>query len=650
MAREVAEERNNTGSLATDYQKFIHLSKYSRFDWTKMRRETWKETVERWRKFFDAWVGTLVTDEKKLAGARAAVAEAAESIEALRLVPSMRSLMTAGPALEKNHLAGYNCSFVAINRVQAFDEVLYILACGTGVGFSVERQHVNQLPTVAEDFYPSEIVIRVPDSKEGWAKSLKEVLSLLYQGQIPKWDTSGVRKKGSPLMTFGGRASGPEPLEKLFKFAVALFQGAAGRKLTSLECHDLVCKVADAIVSGGVRRSALISLSNLSDDRMRGAKMGDWMAQHRQREMANNSAVYTEKPEVGLFMQEWKALYDSKSGERGIFNRQAAKLKCELIGRNPDHEFGTNPCGEIILRDRQLCNLSEVIIRPTDSEEVLADKVRIAAFIGTLQSTLTNFKYVSKRWRENCEEERLLGVSLTGIFDNPLTDGSEPGLEGRLGRLRKIARDTNEEWAKVFGIPASAAVTCVKPSGTASLLADCSSGIHPAFYPYFVRRAQLANTDPVLKMLRDLGVPTEPHNGKPDTTSVVTFPMKSPAHATFLRDVTAIGHLELWKKYRNFWCDHNPSVSINVREHEWMSVGAWVYDNFDSATGISFFPYADNVYDQAPFEEVTREQYEKLLAELPKNIDWGKIALYENEDMTESAQNLACASPEGCAV
>ena len=630
-------------TLPTVFQQYVHASRYSRFNWEKGRRETWEETVDRWSNFFSAHV-------EKLAGKghEQDFQDVKDAILYLEVMPSMRTVMTAGPALERDHIAAYNCSFLAINRVAAFDELLYILMCGTGVGFSVERQFVQQLPTIAEEFHPSDIVIVVQDSKLGWAKALKELISLLYQGQVPKWDTSKVRPSGAPLKTFGGRASGPEPLIDLFRFAVELFKKAAGRKLSSVECHDLVCKIADIVVVGGVRRSALISLSNLSDDRMRNAKSGQWWENYPHRRLANNSAAYTEKPDVGVFMDEWKALYDSKSGERGIFNRMAAKAKCEEIGRNSDHDFGTNPCGEIILRDREFCNLSEVIVRADDTIETLKEKVRLATIIGCWQSTLTDFRYISKKWRENCEEERLLGVSLTGIMDSELTNGNDlHTTELLLKALREIAHDTAKEWAKILGINVSAAVTCVKPSGTVSQLVDSASGIHARHSKYYIRRARMDVKDPLCAAMIKAGFHLEPDVMKPDHTMVASFPIRSPEHAVFRDDMTAVQQLELWKLYRDHWCDHNPSITVTVREHDWMEVGAWVYAHFDDMTGVSFLPHSDHVYRQAPYEEITEEQYEALVAAAPKTVDWFGVA--EATDNTDGAQTMAC-SAGGCEI
>jgi ribonucleoside-diphosphate reductase alpha chain len=616
--------------------------------WNEGRRETWSETVSRYFDFFDE--DLMDKHDFKLSSEDRNELE--EAVLDLKVMPSMRCLMTAGPALKKENIAGYNCSYLAIDRVAAFDELLYILMNGTGVGFSVERQFVTKLPIVAENFNDTETTITVADSKIGWAKALKELFALLYQGQVPKWDMSKIRPAGAPLKTFGGRASGPGPLEDLFKFAIKIFRGAAGRKLSSLECHDLVCKIAEIVVVGGVRRSALISLSNLSDDRMRDAKAGQWWEHNTQRALSNNSACYTERPDIGIFMDEWKSLYDSKSGERGLFNRASAKKQVEKTGRREvDHEFGTNPCSEIILRDREFCNLSEVVIRATDSVSTLKEKVRLATILGTFQSILTNFKYLSKKWNENCTEERLLGVSLTGIMDNDLTNGRR-GLEETakvLEELKSVAVETNKEWATKIGIPQSASVTCVKPSGTVSQLTDAASGIHARHNPYYIRTVRGDKKDPLAIMMADLGFPCEDDVMKPDHTLVFSFPMKSPEQAVFRTDMTAIEQLELWKVYQDAWCEHKPSVTISVKEEEWMEVGAWCYKYFDYMSGVSFLPFSDHTYRQAPYQDCSEEEYKKLLDTMPKNVDWSLLSNYESTDLTLGAQEMACAAG-GCEI
>ena len=631
--------------LPTLYQQFIHLSRYSRFLWDQGRRESWEETISRFFDFFDAHL-----KENHNYDINVIRKEIEDAVLSQKVMPSMRCVMTAGEALKRENVAAYNCSYVAVNSPRSFDEILYILMNGTGVGFSVESKDVEQLPIIAEDFHPSDTTIMVADSKLGWAKALKELIHLLYSGQIPKWDLSKVRPAGTPLKTFGGRASGPEPLDALFKFCVAKFKGAAGRRLNTLECHDIVCKIADIVVVGGVRRSALISLSDLNDDRMRTAKSGQWWQDESQRALANNSAIYKEKPDIGLFMEEWKSLYESKSGERGIFNRASAKATVIKHGRrDPNYDFGTNPCSEIILRDKEFCNLTEVVIRATDTMEDLKQKVRLASILGTWQSTLTNFRYLSSAWKKNCEEERLLGVSLTGIMDNELTNGKKPGLAGRLEELRAVAVAANAEFAAQLGIPQSAAVTCVKPSGTVSQLCDSASGIHARHNPYYIRTVRADKKDPLAALMIDAGVPVEDCAMRPDNVYVFSFPMKAPENAVFRTDMTAIEQLELWVTYQDHWCEHKPSVTISVKEHEWLDVGAWVYNHFDKMSGVSFLPFSDHVYKQAPYQDIEKEEYEAFSAKMPRSIDWNKLKDYEKTDTTTGAQELACVAG-GCEV
>ena len=627
--------------LPTEYQSFIHLSRYSRWLPSEKRRETWDETIQRYFDFFQEHLKETCDYDLKPELRK----ELESAVLRLGVMPSMRCLMTAGEALRRENIAGYNCSYVAISRVQAFDEILYVLMNGTGVGFSVERQYITQLPPVAEEFHPSDTVITVADSKLGWAKAYKELLGLLWIGQIPKWDLSKVRPAGAPLKTFGGRASGPEPLRRLFEFTKEIFQNAHGRKLSSIECHDIVCKTAEIVVVGGVRRSALISLSNLSDDRMRVAKSGQWWNDNGQRALANNSACYTEKPDVGIFMDEWKALYDSKSGERGIFNRESAKKIAEKNERRDvGYDFGTNPCSEIILRSREFCNLSEVVVRPEDTEHTLLNKVRLATILGTFQSTLTNFKYVSKDWKKNCIEERLLGVSLTGIMDNKWTAGKLPGLDVLLKNLKQISVDTNKEWSKKLKINQSAAITCVKPSGTVSQLVDSASGIHARHNPYYIRTVRGDKKDPLTKMMVEQGFPAEDDVMKPNDTTVFSFPIKCSPDAVFRQDLTAIEQLELWKTYQVHWCEHKPSVTISVKEEEWIDVGAWVYKNFDLMSGVSFLPYSEHTYKQAPYQDCNEKEYKDLLNKMPTSVDWNKLSEYEKSDMTVGSQELACSA------
>lgn len=625
------------------FQQFIHLSRYSRWLPDENRRETWPETTARYFDFFEEHL----KDTNNFTLTKSLRAELATAMLELRVMPSMRCVMTAGEALKRENMAGYNCSYVAVDHPRSFDEILYILMNGTGVGFSVERQFVNKLPDVAEDFHESDTTIVVADSKLGWAKALKELIAMLYSGQIPKWDVTKVRKAGAKLKTFGGRASGPDPLEELFHFCVRKFEAAAGRKLTSIECHDIVCKIADVVVVGGVRRSALISLSNLTDERMRMAKSGQWWQEEGQRALSNNSTAYTEKPDMGIFMDEWKSLYDSKSGERGVFNRASAVKQALKYGRrDPEgYEYGVNPCGEIILRSRGLCNLSEVVVRENDTVESLLEKVRLATIFGTFQSTLTNFRYVTKKWKENAEEERLLGVSLTGIMDNKILNGDEPDiLPNLLEKLRLLVVETNKIWAKKLGIPQSVATTTVKPSGTVSQLTDAASGIHARHNPFYIRRVRADKKDPMARMMAEMGFPVEDDVTKPNDNYVFSFPQKAPTGSIYRDDRTAVEQLNFWKIYKDNWTEHNPSVTISVKEDEWMGVGAWVYDNFDEVGGVSFLPYSDHIYRQAPYEDITEEEYNDLIVCIPKDVDWSKLSEYEIEDTTTGTQELACSS------
>lgn len=565
------------------------------------------------------------------------------------VLPSMRALMTAGPALAKNHVAGYNCAYLEVNRIAAFDEALYMLCCGTGVGFSVERQVINKLPEVPDELYPTDTTIVVSDSKIGWATALRELLSLLWSGKIPNWDTHKVRPAGARLKTFGGRASGPAPLEDLFRYCVHIFKNAAGRKLTTDECHGIMCKIGDIVVMGGVRRSALISLSNPSDDRMRNAKSGQWWENNPHYALANNSAAWTEKPDMERFIEEWTALIKSKSGERGIFNRQAAKEKIEGLDekRNPNFEFGCNPCGEIILRDRQFCNLTQITVRENDTQATLAKKIELATILGTVQSTFTNFKYISKHWQRNCEEERLLGVGMTGINDNKLLNGlnGKDKLKETLTELKEVVIDVNEEYAALFDIPVSAATTCIKPAGNSTeLVGAYGSGLGVAHGEYFIRRNRLNKSDPVGQLLELEGVPREDEILHPDTVSVFSYPRKAPKGAITRKDVSAIDRLEQWLIYAEYWCEHNPSVTINVKDDEWLEVGAWVYKNFDKIIGVTFMPYSEHTYQQAPYEEIDKDTYEKLLSEMPKSVNWDMLKELERTDQTEGARELACTA------
>ena len=571
--------------------------------------------------------------------------ELEEAVLNIAVMPSMRALMTSGPALDRCHVGGYNCSYVPVDSPRAFDETMYILMCGTGVGFSVERNCIDKLPLVAEDFHRTDTVIKVGDSRPGWAKSLKELIAMLYSGQIPEWDVSEVRPAGARLKTFGGRASGPQPLVELFEFVVQKFRNAAGRRLYPIECHDIMCKIGEVVVVGGVRRSALISLSNLNDDQMAHAKSGQWWEHEGQRALANNSVAYKVKPERGTFMREWLSLYDSKSGERGIFNRQSAIKQAAKNGRrDTEYDFGCNPCSEIILRPYQFCNLSEVVVRQSDTLDTLKEKVRLATILGTFQATLTNFKYLRKIWKDNTEEERLLGVSLTGIMDNPMTSKAGERLNVLLGLLKDEAVRTNEAIAKQLGIPQSTAVTCVKPSGTVSQLTDAASGIHARHNPFYIRTVRGDNKDPLTQFLVSQGIPSEPDVMKPDSTTVFSFPMQSPLGAITRTQMNAIEQLELWLTYQRYWCEHKPSVTISVKENEWMDVGAWVYKHFDEVSGISFLPFSEHTYQQAPYQDIDKDEYKKFLTKMPKNVDWSLLQEFEKEDTTTGGRELACTA------
>ncbi len=627
------------------YQQFIHKSRYARWLDNENRRETWEETVKRYFDFFEKHL----KDHKGIKSQRKELEQAVVNME---IMPSMRSLMTAGDALERDNVAGYNCAYLAVNKPRAFDECLFILMCGTGVGFSVERREVEKLPEVPDELFDTDTTIHVADSKIGWAKAYKELIQMLYAGQITKWDMSKVRPAGERLRTFGGRSSGKEPLDNLFRFTIEIFQGAKGRKLSSIECHDLMCKIAEIVVVGGVRRSALISLSNLTDERMRNAKTGQWWLDETQRALSNNSVVYTEKPDVGIFLKEWMSLIASKSGERGIFNRQAAKKQVEKLGdrRDSNYNFGTNPCSEIILRDKEFCNLTEVVVRPEDTPETLFEKVRLASILGTWQATLTDFRYLSKEWKTNCEEEALLGVSLTGIMDNAYTNGSYPkwqarvdgSLTGLLNDLKNIAIDTNKKVAKQLGINPSAAITCVKPSGTVSQLVDASSGIHARHSPHYIRTVRGDKKDPLCQFLVEKGIPHESDVTKPEHTWVFSFPIRTAPNAICRNDKTAIEQLEFWKLYQEHWCEHKPSVTITVKEDEWIEVGAWVFKNFDMISGISFLPYSDHSYKQAPYQECSENEYLQMMDKMPQDINWNELSIYEVEDNTRGSQEYAC--------
>jgi len=629
-------------ALPTDYQNFIATSRYARWLEKDKRRESWEETV---RRFMMNVVEEKLQPDFLDGGLMAEVTEDLHrSIVNLEVMPSMRALMTAGPALARDNTSGYNCAYLVMDDVKAFDEAMFILLCGTGVGFSVERQYVQKLPEVPDNLFDSEDTIVVHDSKEGWAKALRKVIAMLYAGEIPKWDVSKVRPAGAKLKTFGGRASGPGPLEELFQYVIAKFKSATGRRLSSLECHDILCKIGEIVVVGGVRRSAMISLSNLSDDRMRHAKSGNWWENQGQRALANNSVAYTEKPDMETFIREWLSLVESKSGERGLFSRPASKRQAAKNGRrSTDFDFGTNPCSEIILRPQQFCNLTEVVVRSTDTMATLQKKVELATILGTIQSTFTYFPYLRNIWKKNTEEERLLGVSLTGIMDCALTNGSDKdSLPAVLSSLKEVAIATNKEWAERLGVPASTAITCVKPSGTVSQLVDSSSGIHARHSPFYIRTVRGDNKDPLTQFMKDQGIPYEADVTKPETTTVFSFPQMSPKDAITRNDLSAIEQLELWKIYQECWCEHKPSVTITVREQEWMEVGAWVFKHFDDISGVSFLPHSDHTYKQAPYQECSKRDYEELLSLMPTKLDWSLLSDYETEDTSKGSSTFAC--------
>ena len=626
-----------SNQLPTDYQSFIHKSRYAKYH-EGLGRESWDDTVTR---FSDNIIGDKVDAATKY--------DLEQAILGLEVMPSMRSLMTAGAAADRDNTCMYNCSYLAVDDLKAFDEAMFILLCGTGVGFSVERQSISKLPEVPQ-LFESETNIVVKDSKEGWAKALRQLIFLLYSGEIPTWDVSKVRPAGAPLKTFGGRASGPAPLIDLFNFTINTFKKASGRKLSSVECHDIMCKIGEVVVVGGVRRSAMISLSNLSDDRMRSAKSGSWWENNPQRALANNSVSYTEKPDNLSFMKEWMALVESGSGERGIFNREASKKQAALNGRrDANYEFGTNPCSEIILRPSQFCNLTECVVRATDTIETLSEKVRLATILGTIQSTYIKFPYLRKQWTTNTAEERLLGVSLTGIMDNPLMTLKNAGLDKTLAHLKEVAVATNAHWANILGIPVAAAISCVKPSGTVSQLVDSASGIHARHSPFYIRTVRGDNKDPLTQFMKDQGIPNEPDAFKPDQTTVFSFPQKAPVGATCTADMTAIEQLEMWLMYQRNWCEHKPSVTINVKSEEWLEVGAFVYKHFDEMSGVSFLPFNEHTYQQAPYQDCDEATYQEMLDKMPTSIDWATLSEYENEDNTSGSQTLAC-SGDACEI
>lgn len=634
-----------SNTIENPYENFIALSRYARWLEDDNRRETWGETVDRYFKF----MVIQLREKHGYVPSDAILAELRDAVFNRNVMPSMRSVMTAGPALERENVSGYNCAFLPVDNARSFDESMYILMCGTGVGFSVEYKYINKLPALPETLEKSNTVVMVGDSKEGWAKAYREFLSLLWAGQIPQIDISKVRPAGARLKTMGGRSSGPQPLVNLFDFTVQIFKGALGRNLKPIECHDIMCKIGEVVVVGGVRRSAMISLSNINDIEMAQAKAGNWWEKNSQRALSNNSVAYSRKPEMQQFIAEWKSLYDSKSGERGIYNVAAAQTQAAKYGRrSADIHYGTNPCSEIILRPYQFCNLSEVVLREKDTVEDVANKVRLASILGTWQSTLTDFKYIRKIWKDNTEEERLLGVSLTGQFGHKFFSGQEgtEKLSLTLDKIRMLAVETNVEEAEKIGIPASAAVTCVKPSGTVSQLVGVSSGMHPWHSDYYIRTVRGDKKDPITQFLIDSGIPAEDDVMKPNDTAVFSFPVKAPSHAITRDKLTAIQQLEIWLVYQRHWCEHKPSITVSVKEDEWMEVGAWVYKYFDECSGISFLPYSDHTYVQAPYQDITKEQYQELQTKMPKTINWSALSMYELEDNTVGSQALACVSGE----
>ena len=637
----------NEIKLPTDYQSFIHISRYARWIDEYNRRETWNETVDRYFNYMETHLSKKY-NYKLSTELRTKLQNAVLNLE---IMPSMRALMTAGIALERCHVAGYNCSYLPVDNIRSFDECLYILMCGTGVGFSVESKYTKQLPIVNEKLIESDTTIIVGDSKTGWAKAYRELIHLLYAGTIPTWDLSKLRPAGARLKTFGGRSSGPDPLDDLFQFTVGIFKNAVGRKLKPIECHDIMCKIGSVVVVGGVRRSALISLSDLNDQEMSLAKSGEWWNTQGQRALANNSVCYKEKPPIGIFIREWLNLYNSKSGERGIYNRQSAVSKSLENGRrDTEHEFGTNPCSEIILRPYQFCNLTEVVVRSDDTLASLKKKVEYATILGTFQSTLTDLKYLRKIWRDNTEQERLLGVSLTGIMDSELlNDATDTGLEKRLQELRQVAVDTNLGLSDALGIEQSTAITCVKPSGTVSQLVNSASGIHARHSNYYIRTVRGDKKDPLTQFLIDQNIPCEDDVMQPDNTAVFSFPVESPEKAVTRNDTSALAQLDLWLLYQKNWCEHKPSVTITVKEDEWLDVGAWVYNNFDDVAGISFLPHSDHTYKQAPYQECNKKDYLSLAKTMPDNIDWSLLSDYEVEDNTKGGQELACTA-DACEI
>ncbi len=618
--------------------EFVYYTTYSRWLPEKGRRETWLETIDRYLGFMRDNLGDKLSE--------AEYGEIREYMLHMRAMGSMRLLWSAGKAAKKSNIAGYNCAFIAPSKWQDFAEIMFILMNGTGIGFSVEHQTVEQLPMIKKQTGEAPLKFTIPDSREGWCDAFAIGLKTWAEGKDIVYDYSQIRPQGARLATMGGRASGPAPLKSLLDFTRERMLARQGRRLSTVDAHDIICKTGEVIVAGGVRRAALISLSDLDDQGMREAKNGQFWNTQPQRAMANNSSIYNEKPSVPEFLDEWVNLVKSGTGERGIFNR--GQLKSQLPARRWKifqkgvDTAGTNPCGEIVLQSKQFCNLSEVVARPDDTEESLLEKVRIATILGTYQATLTHFPYLSKEWRQNCEEEALLGVSVTGQWD------LKPSLRNAqtFRKMREVAIETNRKYAARFGINPSTCITTTKPSGNGSQLFDSSSGLHPRHAPYYIRRVRIENHNPLFKMLREMGVPHHPEVGQTAesaTTFVLEFPVAAPKGSVYKDDLTAIQQLEYWKLLKENYTEHNPSATISVSDDEWLEVANWVYANWDLVGGLSFLPRSNHVYRLAPYEAITKEHYEELVKNFPV-IDFSKIVLFEFDDETKGSKELACVS------
>ena len=616
--------------------EFIYYRSYSRWIEKEGRRETWIETVERFMNFMKENLGDKFSEDE--------CSEIREAVLNQEVMPSMRLMWSAGDAARANNVSAYNCSFIAPRKLRDFAEIMYVSMCGTGIGFSVEHQNVHALPQIKRQTNHRKVSIHaIEDSKEGWAEAFYLGLRTWFNGGDVKFDFSKIRPAGARLKTMGGKTSGPKPLEDLLNYTRNKIFSRQGGRLSSLDVHDIVCKIGEIVVMGGVRRSALISLSDLNDPEMRTAKQGQFFITEPQRSMANNSAVYNDKPSTTDFMEEWLALAKSGTGERGIFNRGSlSKQLPERRWKTFKKDFatcGVNPCAEIVLKNYEFCNLTEVVARPKDTEKTLLKKVRLAAILGTYQATLTNFQFISKEWKKNCEEERLLGVSITGQWDCPAVRNPET-----LGKLKERAVEVNKEYAKRFGINQATAITAVKPSGTVSQLVDAASGLHPRHAKYYVRRVRVSASDSLFHMLRDQKAPYYPEVGQAEgsaTTYVLEFPVAAPKRAIILNDLNAIEQLEYWKKVKLNFTEHNPSVTISVGDDEWLKVADWLYENWDILGGLSFLPRAEHIYALAPYEEIDEKTYKERLKNLPK-IDFAQILLYEKDDETEGAKELAC--------